>query len=325
MDIQACFGRAFQIWKRTRKLWLLGFLAVLTGTGGINTSFNVNLPASEAEDLNIPQIDEDMIFGYLQWVQENLLLLGLFFVAALLLMILIQLLLAAWVQGAMIDLAAKSDMGQEFSIRSSFGAAAKRLPSLTGVMLALRIPTFITVAAAIVIVLNIISQIPGWLSSDSFEQTLATFFGVFFCSIILILLGSLLQLLCSFLEPLALRVCLFEEQAVWASVRRSFGLIRQNLGLTFLSWFGMGIVAAVIGMILSFMGIFIVVIGISSTSSTMTYLLIAIGLVLFFGLAIGLGGLFASYLATLWNVVYRACITPKSQNPAPTAPQPYMQ
>lgn len=327
MDIQATFGRAFQIWKRTRKLWLLGCLAVLTGTGGINANFNVSLPTSgtsDTGDLNLPQIDESTIFGYFEWIEQNAVLLGLFLFVFILLTMIIQLFLAAWVQGAMIDLAAKADMGQEFSIRSSFGAAAKRLPSLTAVMLVLRIPSFISIGIAFVLLINLFSQLGSLIRGDNFDEVLAVFSGFFFCGILMVLIISLVQLFCSFLEPLALRISLFENLPIWASIRRSFALIRQNLGLTFLSWFGMGVVASIIGMLLSVAGIFIVVIGTINSSPAISYLLFGVGGLVFFGLAIGLGGLFASYLATLWNVVYRVCISPKPQNPVPPAPQPYL-
>jgi hypothetical protein len=326
MGIQEVFARAFQIWKRARKLWILGLLTVLTGTSGISANFNVNLPVSDAENTNIPQvqIDESMILGYLQWIQENIVLLGLFLVVFILLSMLIQVFFAAWVQGATIDLAAKADMGQELSIRSSFGAAAKRLPSLTGVMLALRIPSFISLIFVFVMIINIFSLLINVLNGTDIEQAIPAFLGIFFCSFFFVLLILLAQLFCSFLEPLALRVCLFEQQAIWASIRRAFALIRQNLGLSFLSWFAMGVVATVIGMILSIAGIFFVVIGTSISSPAISYLIFAVGGLIFFGLALGLGALFASYLATLWNVIYRVCITPKPQNPAPPEPQTYI-
>lgn len=325
MDIQACFGRAFQIWKSTRKLWLLGCLAVLTGTGGISASFNVSMPSTDFERFDFLQIDEEQLLAYLQWIHENLLLwMSAAFIVTLLLLI-VQIVLGAWVQGAMIDLAAKADLGQEFSIRSSFAAALKRLSPLTRVMLLLRLPTFVSLAMGFVFIVFIFSQMPDWISGNiSGESIFMTFLGVFLCVLIMVLLVSVLQLLSSFLEPLALRVCLFEQQAVWASVRRSFALIRQNLGLTLLTWFGMGVVAAAIGMLMSVAGIFFFLIGLSSSTPAITYLLLGIGLLLFFGLLLGLGALFASYLATLWNVVYRACIAPKPQYPPPSGPQPYL-
>jgi hypothetical protein len=180
---------------------------------------------------------------------------------------------------------------------------------LIGLILAL--PILLIVAAGFALLGGAIWQVFSGGIDDP-ASALPALFGAIACFIPLALLGAALGIVLGLIGRLAIRACVIEGLGTLASIGRSWGLFRRNLGPTLLLWLLMAILGLVLSALLGVPSLALllpITSGLASHGFAGIPALAVIGLVIY-GLVVnvGIGGALTSLSATIWTLFYRSLL-----------------
>jgi len=302
--------RAARIFWHTKALWLLGILAGLFGQNeyGFSVNYSERIPASGSAQPDAPFADflaNPWVASFVANPVPYLVAIG----AVALIVWMITTLIGWLMQGAMIDLAARVDLGDAPSLRASLGRSRKHIGPLFLMRLVLAIPTMIVIVLAALLVVPLFLAVFRTGTPDP-SALFPRLFGTLACLIPLFLLNGLAGIVLTMLNVLAARACVLEDLTMRASLRRGWFLLRRNLGYTVLNWF----VFLIIGAIFSFAAALPALLLLISAGQAFLHnewttwaMAAAIGLgVYFVVMSIGVGGILTSFNSTVWTVLFQA-------------------
>ncbi len=306
--------RAAALWWRTRILWPLGMLAALFGSGDLAVNGNVNVQqrvfVSDPAAMP-PWLDDLAESPLLRSFVDNPwpYVIGFLLLAAGL--GLIGMLVGVIAHGAMIRVADMADQGYQASIGDGLRTGAARAMPLFLLNLIVTLPLIVGVAIVTgmiaMVVLGVLRAAIGGSELDP-APLFASALGTIFCSIGIIILISIISVVLGVLLRVAQRVCVIEARGPLESLGRGWALIRQNLGLTLLTW----LLQAVLGGLTSFiLSLPAVGMGLSVTFTILQGGAFPVGLVIalvLYALFVNVvaGGLLTAFNSALWTVMYRA-------------------
>lgn len=237
-------GRAFRLWWRHKRTWVVGVALALCGRGAYSFSANFQqggAPVGEPGEVERPEELLRQLFP--GWLLDNLIPIV---VGALLLGLLIWLiggLLGAWASAAGIHLAAAADGGEPIGLREAFGRGAPYTLRLFGLELLVALPvvglTLVLLAVGALTLGTAVAQIvTGALDGGGDGAPLAAFglLGGVLCLIPLFLLVALLGALLGLLAKLGARACVLEGRGALAGLGRAWQLARRSFGYLLLLW-----------------------------------------------------------------------------------------
>ncbi len=315
MDIQNLLGRSFAIWRRVRSLWVVGVIAALFGYGeyGANVSYQwrntTSVPfapggSSPIDQLRAADPQLDWLLGNLALVIAAVVVLGLLWA-------LVAGVVGALTSGAMISLADSAERGLPTDLGGGMRAGAARTLPIFLINLILALPGLLILAILFAAVGSFLWRAFSGGVEDP-ETFLPAFFGIFCCTLLLMIPGFILAVFLSLIGRLAARACVIEGLGALDSLRRSWGLIRRSLGPTLLLWLLMGLAGLVLSALMGLPALAMIIpIGLSIAQEGFSGfpVLAAVGLAIY-GLVVnvGVGGVLTSLNATIWTLFYRGLL-----------------
>lgn len=314
-DILTSSGRL--VWNR-RVLWLIGMLAALFGQGGYRFSVNYNqsisTPTGSTPGLPpyLERFANDFMQNYIPYIVGA--------VALLLIWSLISLFIGWLALGAMMTIAAR----EETSWQSAFSHSRSRLGALVLIAIVLALPMLLLVLIGVSIAL--IALVPLFTTALATEGSPEVFmtriFGAFACSIPVIFLGILINLVFQGINIFAARVCVLEERGVGASLRRGWALLKSNIGYAFLN----GLILLAIGIAFSFVAAIPAFALLLLSAAKMlegiwdTQVILAFAGLIIYSLFMNVvvGGILTSFAETTWTKLYQACVDMSPSDPIVT-------
>ncbi len=306
MDTGTLIKRGFSIWWQHKALWIFGMLLVLTGRGsGISFNFNfepdslATVPAEtifrNLRAIGLSDTSPEAVVSWLITVSVVVLIAG----------IILTLVIGNLVEAAAIWQTDQANQGGQIDLAASFANGLRRLGTLIGVDLILLspmlIPLIILIGSTIAIAVNVITMIGDGPGVDMLIGSVIAWLAVFICvGLIVFIYGIFLSLL----RPLAARACVMEALGPVASLKRSWQLLRRQIGTVLVIWLitvGVGVVYALpVG---TLTGIALLTSGANPLTNIGLWLSVTFALNLIFGVLIG--GLINSLFVSLWTVAYR--------------------
>ena len=209
MSYTKIIERAWQITRKHKPLWFFGFLLALFSVGG---------RGNEGRGMQYTMGWEDRLPG--PWVVG--LIVAVIGVVAVLAIASIVLRYVS--EGALIGMVREAEDAGETNVRSGWRAGWRRFLHLLAIDLMVGIPAAITV-----VILLGIGASPLLLLLA--EVKVLTIIGVVMTILLMLLaIASIIVLgtLLSVLRGFGFRACVLEQQGPWASLQRSYHLLRQN-------------------------------------------------------------------------------------------------
>ncbi|GIV87529.1 MAG: hypothetical protein KatS3mg055_0047 [Chloroflexus sp.] len=301
MDTTTLLKRGFAVWWRYKVLWGLGALLALFGRGyGVTINLGVVQPEEVPADLVpallslIPEeLTPETVVGSL--VTVTLILFGLWIVL---------LLVGNLVEAAAIVQTDLLDRRGQFDVSGSFAIGTQRMIPLFLLDIVLSIPALV-IGLLIIIAVGVLLMNLTMMASDApgvemLAGAVVVMLGVVLClSIPLLIWGFVLSLW----RPLAVRVCVLEQQGPVASIKRGWAILRRNLGQVVIVW----LVLLGIGVIYSLpVGAIAGVLWAVTAANPLTNFGLWVAITILFNLifAVIFGGILASLNVALWNVGY---------------------
>lgn len=301
MDTTTLLKRGFAIWWRYKVLWGLGALLALFGRGyGVTINLGVVQPEEVPADLVpallslIPEeLTPETVVGSL--VTVTLILFGLWIVL---------LLVGNLVEAAAIVQTDLLDRRGQFDVSGSFAIGTQRMIPLFLLDIVLSIPALVIglliIIAVGVLLMNLTTMASDAPGVEMLAGAVVVMLGVVLClSIPLLIWGFVLSLW----RPLAVRVCVLEQQGPVASIKRGWAILRRNLGQVVIVW----LVLLGIGVIYSLpVGAIAGVLWAATAANPLTNFGLWVAITILFNLifAVIFGGILASLNVALWNVGY---------------------
>lgn len=253
MDYTNLLKRAWELVWNNKFMFVLGFLAALSGGGGGGGggNFNSGSPGS-GDDITLPP---DVVNNIEQfWVQYAVLI-----VAVIIFFILLG--IAFWLlsmigRAGMVSSAVRLDAGETVTLRDAFSVGTSKLGSMVGLSLLMYGPFILFgliafVAFAATIGTAVLAEFSG--SGGDMEALGAGIGGLFICFGLLACLIVPLSLLVSVVYPFAMRGLVLYDYGAVESVRHGWQIVKENVGdiivlaiLFFVIGILFGIVAAIV-------------------------------------------------------------------------------
>jgi hypothetical protein len=302
--------QAARIFRQTKALWLLGIIAALFGQNeyGFSVNYSERTPASSTAQPDAPFADilaNPWVASFLANPFPYLLGIG----ALMLIGWMITSLVGWFVQGAMIDLAARANQDSSPSLRTSLRASRQHIWPLFLIYLVLSIPTIVVIILAALLIVPLFLSIFR-TSTPDFSVVFPRLFGTLACLIPLFLLNGLAGIVLRLLNVLAARACVLEHLAVRESLRRGWFVLRRNVGYTVLNWFLFLIFGAIFGFVAALPALLLLITAGQAflhNDWTPWALSAAIGVGIYFVvMSIGVGGSLTGFNSTVWTVLYQA-------------------
>lgn len=320
--------RAFQLWWRTRALWLLGILAALFGAGDYatgNVNFNYTFSGDEfpGGGRAAEQLERLADSSLVRALIANPLP---FIIGAVLIIIawaLIATLVGQLAHGALIRMADVVDQGYAASLGDALRVGAARALPLFLIAFLAALPILLLVGVIIVVITLLFGRV--LVARDVEPETmLAAIGGALLCVLPLGMLIFVAGILLNLLVRLAQRVCVIEGLGPLRSLGRAWRLFWRNLGLTLLNWLALAILGGLFGVVASLPALAIALPAFFSflNSGAIPWLAL-IGLLVYgFFVTVLLGGVLTSFNSTLWTLLYRSFVAREAvmAAPAPYAP-----
>ena len=349
VDIGATISRAFDIVKRHRALWILGFLAALGGVGGGGGNFNLpsggnfGVPSGNGGSLDLPSNNPFEQFNRI-FSPENWQLIGGVVLAVCCIGIVIGIVL--WLvglaaNGGLISGANRAEMGESFSFGEVWRSGTARLKSFIGMRILLIIPNILVSAiVAVAVVIAIVgagglAALSDSAQSDSGAGIFAIFSGVACIIIPLICVLSIYSIIAGGIQMLGDRAIMIDQVGAMDAIRQGWALFRSNLGNIII----MGIILAIIGAIVGFIAVLVggivlapsIVLMVTQSSSqsgpqALSFVVLGVSILAFIIIVAIISSVVVAFRATVWTLIYRQisgkgmALPPASS--APPAPLP---
>jgi hypothetical protein len=320
--------QAGRIFSRTKALWLLGMLAALFGQNeyGFSVNYSERVPASSANQPAAPfanLLANPWVAAFVANPVPYLLGIG----ALMLIGWMIVSFVGWFVQGAMIDLAARANQGSSPPLRTSLRASRQHIWPLFLIHLVLSIPTMVVVVIGALLVVPLLLSVFRTTTPDV-TTLLPRLFGTLACLIPLFLLNGLAGIVLRLLNVLAARACVLERLTMRASLHRGWFVLRRNVGYTVLNWFLFLIFGAIFGFVAALPALLLLIVAGQAflhNDWTPWSLSAAIGVGIYFVvMSIGVGGILTGFNSTVWTVLYQTFQRKADAPSDDSAPVPVM-
>lgn len=321
MDYGALLKRAWNIIWRNKIMWLFGFLIALGSGGGPNANFQVSGPWPGRASVP-PEVERSLS----QLLADRTLIITIVIVilAVALLIKLILALLAALGHSAMVDMAREADEVGATNFRTGWRTSWRKMLPTFFIRFLVWLPLFVILLAGTIPVL--VSLIPLITSGKLREPEVAfpvVLLSAWACLAPACCIGWLLTIPLHVLETLAIRALVLEGHGIWSSFRRSWEVLKTNLGDLIIVWLIVLVIdigaIIVIALPLSLLA-FAVLLPLALAAIVAPILLAPMILVILL-LALGSAALRSvpeAYKSTTWTLAYRQWIA----RPAPAPSEP---
>lgn len=320
MDIGHIIKRSWKITWQYRALWVFGILAGCgssqsSGSGGSGTSWQTNANFSSPD-----MVRYDRMFAQIgAWLKTHIaLILGV--LIALFILRLLFGLLALWSEGALIAGVDKADRDESESV--TFSALAAAGWQIFGRMFALALLSFFLVVAILLIFFGPAALA---LALGAGKDRLGLMLGGVGLFLVAFLIVLALVLIWDAVYVLARRALVLDELSVWDAVQRGWQVFKRNLGEIVV----MGLIIFLLRLAFGFLMIipalpFVLVLMRWFFASHAVNWPVMIGLMVlvYLPLAIGLGGIFYTFISGIWTLTYRALTRPAAADAAAEASNP---
>jgi hypothetical protein len=349
MDIFDVFFRALKLTFKNPKLWLLGFLAALSGGDGNVGSTNFNFPSSfpsPGSGTGGSSGGGGELFEQLERTIDSLartigtnteLLIGLIGIGLCLLVVigLFTLLFSEIGHGGLIVNAERIENGQTTAIREGLRAGAGRAGALFGQRLLLLLPgliiTLIVVIGSVALFATAIGQGPGASTSDPTEVLFGMFGALFCLAVPLVCVSWIYTLAVQLLSNFGRRAIMIEGHGAVDGLKRGWAVIKANGLNTFLMMLLSGVVRFIFGIVVGvillaiavplMLGIGAVTASASEQSLPIFGLLAALFVIVFIVLSALISSVITTFESALWTLTYRAFLQPRPILPQQQYPQ----
>ncbi|MCX6017577.1 MAG: hypothetical protein NTZ50_03595 [Chloroflexi bacterium] len=322
--------RAFRIAWTHKSLWLLGFLAALSGGGG--GGGNLNIPSNQRNTDTLPgwMDNSELSNQVARWFDQNS---GLVLAAicgllcVLLVLWIVTLILSEIGHGGLIANVDRIEHGENPGFGDGWRAGSARLRTLVGLRLLLAIPGILLgliFAAILVIGVVGIAGSTGTRSSESMFTTMmgAGLVGILCVGIPLLCIFVIYGILVGILETFGRRAIMINGLGAVDGLKRGWAVFRSRIGDSIVLAILMAVVGFVIGLIIA---VPLLIFGVSTVAtavmsdqmSTIPWALIAVGILTTIVIAIVLGSFITAVDSTLWTLAYREFTTPPPPPPPP--------
>jgi hypothetical protein len=332
MEFTEIFGRGWQVFWRTRSLWILGILAALFGQSEYNVSANFNqtnttsrsTPFDPSGDIPNP-FEQGPIADFIANPMPYI----LGFLAISVIFGLIWFLIGTIFSGGLVHGSLQADRDAPIAVGSSLRAALQRFGSLLGINIITAIPNLIVAIIAVAIFIPLFTQmLPVFTDPTSFDPGTGLFgalLGGFACFFILALLSIPFSAAFYFMKILGTRACFIDNSGAIASLKTGWRMLRKNLGRILLVWLVLAVIAVLFGLLA---GIPMLALSFGAFSSMEPADIFAFGptvigafAVLFaYSLLVSvvIGGMLTAFNATVWTVLFRDTTAREEPPPAYT-------
>ncbi len=318
------FAEAFSIFRRHPILWVAGIISALFNGGvGGNFNFNTNIQTqfpTPTQPGELPDFGkmiegtwiEDVIANPVPYVAVGFALIVLFSI--------IRLIFGTWAESALYAMVDEADTTGETTLGRGWGRARTRLGSLIGANLLLVLPIILTFGLSFALLgpvyLTLFRAIalPPEEAAQVFEQAGAAMFAPMMIAFpLLCCLGFPVLILSALLRVYALRAVLLEDLGAWAGIKRSWQIVRRQLGYTLLNGVILFVFGAVMGLLISLPAAGVWMRVVSNVFQTgepfaLTSDAIFLGIYLFLS-GLLFGGIFTSFSSALWTKLFKAFTT----------------
>ena len=226
MDYGHLFRRSWEIVWENKFLFILGFLAALSGGGGNGGGRgNINFPSSSSSSGPFPS-DFPSEFGDF-WAQYGGLFIGL--ICFLIILGIVFWLVSLAAQGGMIEAVDRIEAGEKMSFGKAFSAGVGRIGSLVGLHLLINAP-FILIGLLFTglfagFFINLIQQ------GDNFPDAAGGFFAFLaVCGGLLVCVLIPLGLVVTVVHPFAQRGLMLQKLGIVDSIRHGWQIVKDNVG-----------------------------------------------------------------------------------------------
>jgi hypothetical protein len=323
MDIGNLLKRSWNVFWKSKVIWVFGIVAALAGGSdySVGFRFNVSRPAQPGEPILPPQLRDFLTSPALPAII-------LMLVVVFLLIGLVFFLVNRLAHGAMIGMADEADRTGSTSLGSGWRTGWGKALRLFLIGILLNLPVLILVIPAVAIFLA--SFLPMILAAQGgrgpAQPTLISgMMGAFGCFCSAICLAVILGLILRLLDRFAIRACVLEDLGIVASIKRGWRVATGSLGYTVLLWFAFGIIGLIVGGVLAIpmaaLALPVMFSFMESGRFGAQEIVLILGM-LAYGLVAGVvvGGILTSFNATVWTLAYRAFADKlTAQTPAPAA------
>lgn len=298
MDYFGILERSFVITRRYRALWLFGFLlALFSAGGGAGNGVQYTFQGDEAP---LNQIGAPPGLGVLVILIVVVLVVALAILAAVIKYV---------CQTALIDLVAEIETGKDPTVRHGFDIGWSRSSlRLFGVDIALVVPVLV-----ILIILGLLFAVPFFVFSAGDQGGPGPLIFVLLCCLVFLvpLLIAVVVALDLF-EKFAFRQVVLAGDGVLAGIRRSYRLVRANLGQIAAMWlimFIIGLLWAAVNLIVGLVAVAAVggpaalmyAIFRSGLAAALTALPFLLVTILVFAV---INALYTVFTSTVWTLTY---------------------
>ncbi len=299
MDYFGMAKRAWEITWRYRVLWLFGFLAGASGTGGSGSGTNYSGGSGDLTAEQSAQFDQAA-----SWMGDNLaLIIGATVLIALIVLCFWIISVAA--RGGLVHLASQADEGIAPTVREGFtvGFHVWGRVFLIGLVIYLPFVLLMMLIMVPTVILPIIAAVQAD-GSGSTGGAIAAVLGMIGILIVEILVFAIVGMLLGLIEQLALRHGVLADMPAMESVRTAMRDLRARFLDVFLMWLvtlGVGfVVALVFGAVAAMFGIAVA----GAAMTGLWPLAVVIGVVMMLVFIVP-GAIVSAFSSTLWTVFYR--------------------
>jgi hypothetical protein len=320
------------VW-RNKALWILGFLVALGGGGGGGGGGgNFSFPGSSGSGggsggtpgvPSLPRLTEQQIQAILAAVVA---LLCVFAILGIIFAI-----VGVIANGGLIAGADDADATGRMSFGAAFKRGSARFWSLLGMRIVLWLPTLIVGVVVGIIVLALFgASIASALNDRSDRNTaaalLASLGGLFCIAFPVGLLVFVYDIVARGIKVFGDRAIMLEGAGAMDGIRRGWAMFKSRLGDIFLTGLVLVVIGFVAGILFAIVagaimapGVVLLLTQINSQIQTVTWVVLAVSVVLAIVLTSLLASVLIAFRATTWTLVYRAFVP----RPAPAQVTPF--
>lgn len=312
---------SFKIFWKVKTLWVFGVVAAIFGQSdySFNVSYreSISFPIGETPptDFTLPfqnSVFSDFFTSFYQnpipYIVVGVLLSLVWWVISS---------IFGWLaRGAMIGMVDEADQNGTTSLGTGWKVGVNQLFPLFMIALLLALPMLLILIPVAIWGIQFLYQMNDFLTNSSREQAMESFFTTFFsafaCIFPLVCIGGLMGWILSLINIMAARSCVVENLGIINSIKRGTRVMIKSIGYTILTWFLLIVIRSTFGFIAAMPALVLwipiaraILHGNWSAGAAVSALILAVYFVI---VALGLGGIFTSFNATLWTKLYKASV-----------------